>query len=204
MNFLIFDYEERTVRSDAQQQLDLFQKNWSFAILKISAFCVMDAPYIHNFSVTVLQDGISLVNKKFPGIPTYIVFAQHCFDPSFPCPGTSLPPVLRGIPKNLDWVGFAWFITSNDIEAEFYEHIVGGVEKLARLTNKKLMLVPEAMNQYQLPTTVLQIQNFHFALAQTFRNIIGLDFFLWASNPPFYSGARNLPLLKKECECFWI
>lgn len=57
-----------------------------------------------------IENAISLVKKVFPDHFSYITFAHHCFDPTSNDVACNTPSSQRGIPKNLDWIGFDWYL----------------------------------------------------------------------------------------------
>lgn len=61
-----------------------------------------------------LENAITLVKKVFPDQFSYITFAHHCFDPTSNDIACNTPSSQRGIPKNLDWIGFDWYLHFKD------------------------------------------------------------------------------------------
>ncbi|MDN7488524.1 hypothetical protein QZM35_12520 [Burkholderia sp. AU45274] len=79
---------------------------------KILALYIYDEPTAANVSKTSLELIISKLNVRFPGIPTYVVYAADCYVNST-C-SSSLERSERDIPVNVDWVGFDVYNSKND------------------------------------------------------------------------------------------
>jgi hypothetical protein len=202
----VYNYTSFKVRTDINASLETLSSQISTYVKqdKIAAFYVMDEPNIHSFSNAEIEAGIAALKKVFPTIPTYLVFAEHCFDPSFKCP-TNVPSAQRGIPSNVDWVGFDWYISGNNLWSDLQAQVVDGVQLLSRLCSKSIVLIPDALSLFQSEAVLMEIQNFYFALAYQYPNIIGLDFFLWADNsmgsPPF-NGLHTMTELRAVTRAF--
>ena len=178
---------------------------------RVLAFLIKDEPYLVKDGSTnkkALETIITHVNKHFDGIPTYITFAEYCFDPSYngPCVGRN----LRGIPHNLDWVGFNFYTLLqgdlNRLSALFKRDIIGGVERIKKkcvrkakgrcvqeqgLVNKPIVLTGEAFNALHAPNSVkdpkearkriLHLIDLYLDYARHERSVIGVNFFTWPS-----------------------
>eukprot|EP01121_Diplochlamys_sp_Union-15-3_P013503 TRINITY_DN4195_c0_g1_i1.p1 TRINITY_DN4195_c0_g1~~TRINITY_DN4195_c0_g1_i1.p1 ORF type:complete len:438 (-),score=45.41 TRINITY_DN4195_c0_g1_i1:7-1320(-) len=180
---------------------------------KIAAFYVYDEPYVAGCLISVIEAAISLLNKYFPNIPTYITFARHCFDPSYQDPACRTPTSQRGIPKNLDWIGFDWYMDPSTscgtyIFEQFQCRIADGVQKIANLApSKKAILIPDALSLFYHESVLIEIIHlyFYFAHETSAKNVYGMDFFLWADNsngsPPF-NGLVSMPTLRSTVRSF--
>ncbi|MFM2374851.1 MAG: hypothetical protein RLZZ234_846 [Candidatus Parcubacteria bacterium] len=193
------------MRDDIDQSIQRLKTSISPHLSDIAAFYVIDEPYTDAKQVpkTVLETVISKLEAAIPGIPTYITFAHHCFQPGYvesrAC--TKVPSSERGVPSNLDWVSFDWYNGANDqytkegVDAHFKERIVKGVTKLKSLTSAKIILAVEAFDKNAISEQQLMEVLFHyFSLARSDSRIYGLDFFIWADVPNLFDGVHSLSI----------
>jgi hypothetical protein len=167
---------------------------------QILALYVADEPTAQGITRSTLETLIDAIHRRFPGIPTYVVYPQDCFDNS---PGLDAKCGLsgqRGIPSNLDWVGFDWYATSQS-------QLENTLVKLQAMTNKPIVLVSEGMNEFLQGLTPAWQDYFlssrfglYLALADQYPQVIGIDNYDWADhieNGVYVSGSRNFPATRR-------
>jgi hypothetical protein len=218
LHWNLFDYERHAVRSDLAAQLDAVDTALAGRLHRVQAFYLIDEPYIagHEIRREELELAIAAVHAGFPGIPTYITFAHHCFDPASTDAACVVPPDGRGVPAGLDWAAFDWYNDSND-PAAASAHVANvvrpGVDRLAALApGVRILLVPEAYTDgRRTEGTVLLTLHDYFDLAVEDPRIFGIDFFLWAdAAAEGFSGLHSLffaraaaygfaRLIRREC-----
>jgi hypothetical protein len=178
---------------------------------KILAFYVFDEPTNNGITKKQLELVISQLNARFPNIPSYITYSQNCFDPDPALTNkcSNMDPINRGIPSNLDWVGFDWYLTNNPFQDEefFYSQIKSTLNRLKALTNKPIVLTPDAMDAglgHFSPAwrDEYLTQRFHryLMLANSDSQVIGLDSYTWGEyqeNMSTTYGTRWYPALKR-------
>jgi hypothetical protein len=192
----VFDPSRHGVRQDVDEQLGRLAALLAGHERRVRAFYVFDEPYIDANAVPrrALEDGIARVKARFPGIPTYVTFAHHCFDPEAGDVACSrLVPSDRGVPSNLDWVSFDWYATDADADAHVESRIRTGVDRLAALTSAKIVLTPEAfVDATRSEETTLASMRRYYALAARDPRVFGIDWFLWADAGTM-KGLHSLP-----------
>ncbi len=191
---------------------------------KVLAFYIADEPYLtwqttHDTLVGI----ITQVKLFFPNVPTYITFAQNCFDSTVPsysggC-NSSVPGQLRGIPENLDWVGFDWYANPADScygtpvdasDSSFNCRITQSVHRLESIfkqpgqTPKPIFLTIEAFDLYTKDeATLIHTFNQYDALMRHDPQIDGATVFIWGksipTSPPF-NGALAFPNLTSRIQ----
>jgi len=89
-----------------------------------------------------------------------------------------VPTSQRGIPKNIDWIGFYWYVAHTaDIWTALQTQVLDGIAKITQMTTKSIVLIPDALSLFQDEAVLMQIQQFYYATAYAYPNVIGLDFF---------------------------
>ena len=215
LHWELFDYTSHTVRADIATRLDGIAAAAAPVLGRVRAFYLIDEPYIdgHLIPRSELEKAIAAVNARFPGVPTYITFAHHCFDPSSADPACVIPSAERGIPAGLDWVGFDWYNDSNDLAnaaTHVPTHVATGVDRIAQLApTAKVIVVPEAYTDgNRVEATVVSTLHDYFALCAQNPSVFGVDFFLWADVPPpeNFLGLQSLPSARAATRSFarWV
>jgi len=191
LHWELFDYATHTIRGDIDERLDAVARAASPVLPRVRAFYLIDEPYLagHEIPRPELEAAIARIESRFPGIPTYITFAHHCFDPASTDPVCVVPAALRGIPAGLDWVGFDWYNDSNDLtvaDGHVPSRIATGVARIAALApSARIIVIPETYTDAtRLETTVVSTMHDYFAFAAATPAVFGIDFFLWADVPP--------------------
>ncbi len=187
LHWQLFDYAAHTVRGDLAAQLEAVAAAIGDRLHRVRALYLIDEPYIagHAIPRAQLEAAIVAVESRFPGVPTYITFAHHCFDPASTDAACVVPPADRGVPAGLDWAAFDWYNDSNDA-ATALRHVATvvrpGVERLAALAPAtRILLVPEAYTDARrVESTLLLTLYDYFDLAVSDPRVFGVDFFLWA------------------------
>lgn len=181
------------------QLLPNYQANWNRLAekyfkgeeSKILAFYIADEPTNYNISRESLETVIRLVKSKFPEIPTYLIWDQNCFDNKAALDKKCKCVGKRGIPENVDWVGFDWYLRNKPTQdkADFQKNIVGTVERLKALTKKSIVLIPDGTDQFLKEYSVQQRDRhlvrrlkMFYELAQKDPQVIGLDNYAWANH----------------------
>lgn len=174
---------------------------------KILALYVYDEPFINGCTLETVETGLALLKSVFPSIPTYITFARHCFDPEFPDPACRA--TKRGIPQNLDWIGFDWYMDhlegcgGTNLADQFTCRIVGGVSKLANLApTKKAVLIPDCLTLSFGEDVLLDLVHRYYLFGRTASNVVMLDFFLWSNVPNQFNGLVSMPSLRATVNAF--
>ena len=140
---------------------------------KVLALYIVDEPYLEwSLTRSTLEGLITKVRMIIPNRPTYMIFAQHCFDPmansvNGNC-NANVKPEHRGVPANLDWVGFDWYsnistadskctrydlpayshVKTDASQASFDCRIKQGVQRLKALAWQPIVLLSESRNDW--------------------------------------------------------
>ncbi|MGB4076794.1 MAG: hypothetical protein WBK28_03770 [Minisyncoccia bacterium] len=202
-----------TVHPSIATELDTLGKQYLDANLgKIFAFYIMDEPTGHNISKTSMEAAIAAVKTRFPGIPTYSIYAQDCFDNASSLDAKCGMAGKRGVPSNLDWVGFDWYMpsdTSNDTTV-FKTQITDTVTRLKSLTTKPIILVPDVTDQ-MLQSLAVNWRDYwlserfkrYAALMRLDTQVKGIDAYAWvqhgnacSTTGTTISGARYWPSVR--------
>ena len=212
LHWQMFDYTAHTVRTDIANQLDTIANAVNPVRDRVRALYLVDEPYLagHLIPRQELERAITLVKSRFPGIPTYITFAHHCFDPASTDAACQVPSSDRGIPAGLDWVGFDWYNDSNDLAVAATHvptHIATGIARIGQLApTARVIVVPEAYTDgNRLESTAVSTLYDYFALAAQSPGVFGVDFFLWADAPGLV-GITSLPSVRAATRGFsrWV
>jgi len=179
---------------------------------KILAFYIADEPTNYNISRESLEKVIKLVKSKFPLIPTYLIWDQNCFDNSPTLDKKCKNVGQRGIPENVDWVGFDWYLGSKPSKdkADFKKNIVATLERLKTLAKKSIVLIPDGTDQFLKQYSVKQRDQYLVKRLQMFYDlalkdpqVIGLDNYAWANHSEkmrgvdtYVIGTRSYPETK--------
>ncbi len=215
LHWYLFDYTTHTVRADLAAQLDALEVAAGPVLGRVRAFYLIDEPYIgsHLIPRAELETAIAAIEARFPSVPTYITFAHHCFDPDSTDSACQVAGANRGIPAGLDWVGFDWYNTSNDLSVAATHvptRIAPGVERIAELApSVQVILVPEGYTDgNRLQSTAVATLYDYFVLAAQSSSVFGVDFFLWPDvpAPENFSGLRSLPAARAAARSFarWV
>ena len=215
LHWELFDYATHTVRADLSARLDAIAAAAAPVLPRIRAFYLVDEPYVAGHAIPrgELEAAIAAVEARFPGVPTYITFAHHCFDPVSTDVACVVPSSQRGIPSGLDWVGFDWYNDSNDLSVaagHVPAHIATGVARIAALAPlARIIVVPETYTDAtRLESTVVSTLHDYFALAAGDPSVFGVDFFLWADAPApeNFRGLHSLPSARSSARAFarWV
>ena len=215
LHWELFDYTTHTVRADIATRLDDIATTAAPVLGRVRALYLIDEPYIggHLIPRSELDKAIAAVESRFPGVPTYITFAHHCFDPASTDPACLVPSMDRGIPAQLDWVGFDWYNDSNDLSVaatHVPSHVATGVARIAQLApSAKVIVVPEAYTDgNRLEATVVSTIHDYFTLAAQEPSVFGVDFFIWADvpAPENFLGLHSLPSARAAARSFsrWV
>ncbi len=187
LHWYLFDYATHTVHANLEANLDTVENLAAPVLGRVRAFYLIDEPYIEAWQIprAELEAAIAAVEGRFPGVPTYITFAHHCFDPDSTDAACAVPPADRGIPAGLDWVGFDWYNSSNDLAVAATHvptHIAPGVARIGQLApGADVILVPEAYTDgVRLESTAIATMQDYVQLAIDEPSVLGLDLFLWA------------------------
>lgn len=158
---------------------------------KIKAFYLIDEPTNWGISRTDLEQAIAELNLQMPGIPTYAVYAHDCFDNSSTRDEHCGLAGRRGIPSNLDIIGFDWFLGTNpkNDPVDFQNQIVKTVEKIKTMTGKPIVLVPDGTDQFLINLEPAW-RDYHierrlrlfYDYAKKESQIIALDNYAWANH----------------------
>ncbi|MBI5545462.1 MAG: hypothetical protein HY901_16370 [Deltaproteobacteria bacterium] len=191
--------------------LDRLQRELAGRESRVRAFYVFDEPYldVHATPRTVLEQGIAALKTRFPNIPAYITFAHHCFDPAVSDSAcAALAPGQRGIPANLDWASFDWYSTGTcgstpaTLEEQFDCHVRAGVTRLKALApNLRLLVTGEGFDLFLPEPNAIEAIHRSFGLGLSEPQVLGVDYFLWASTPRFH-GLSELPAARATVRAF--
>ena len=178
---------------------------------KLLALCVAEEPYRYwGITRTTLEKLVAKAKAAFPDVPVYAIFGQHCFDPGVGEGGckSRVEGRDRGIPDNLDWVGFAWHSSSaghcygESVEGHwgtFQCRIRNGVERLKKLTGKPIVLTAEAIDLYIGDERELtRVFNSYESLMRKDPQIIGTNVYLWRNAGREFRGVAGIPGLRKR------
>jgi hypothetical protein len=167
---------------------------------RVRAFYVFDEPYLdaHRTPRAVLEQGIAALKARFPGVPAYITFGHHCFDPAVTDAACSLlSPAQRGLPANLDWASFDWYSDGScgaTPAQQFACHVEAGLVRLKALSpTVKILLTGEACDLYVGEPGIIEAAHRAFGLSLREPRVIGVDSFLWTSVAGQFHGLRDLP-----------
>lgn len=202
---LLPNYQE-TINNLGTRYVDGYEKT-------ILAFYIADEPSDYGITRTSLELVIKALNKRFPGIPTYIVWDQNCFDNSPDLDAKCGLSGQRGIPAGVDWVGFDWYLRHDprsDV-ADFNNQIIATVERMKKVTDKAIVLVPDGTDEFvqsfaedQKDSVMANRMKMFFDYAEKEPRIIGLDNYAWANHrevlhgvDTYVKGTREYPLTKK-------
>lgn len=194
-----------TLRADIDKKLS----DLSAAIApyedEIQAFYITDEPYSPPWLVprAVLEAAIAKVKKVFPTIPTMLVIAHHCFDPSVPpesadCSST-FPGSERGVPANLDWAMFDWYTNDdapNTMLQTFTHRTIEGVARMKKVTTKPIVLVGESYSKNRTEPELVELAHRYYGLMMAEPQIQGIDWFLWADVKPSFDGLHSMPMAR--------
>lgn len=191
---------------------------------KILALYIVDEPYLEwSLTRNALEGLISTVRRIIPNRPTYIIFAQHCFDPlanttNGNC-NSDVNPEHRGIPYNLDWVGFDWYsnvsepgskctrydlptysrVKTDTSQASFDCRIAQGVKRLKDLAWQPIVLLTESRNDWiWSETDLIREIDRYISLARSEPQIIAVDLFQWMHNDGGLWSVLGFPQLKQK------
>ncbi len=202
---LLPNYQE-IIEALGRQYVDGYEKT-------LLAFYIADEPSDYGITRNSLELVIKALNKRFPGIPTYIIWDQNCFDNSPALDSKCGLTGQRGIPEGIDWVGFDWYLRKdpeNDV-ADFNTQIVATVERMKSVTDKPIVLVPDGTDEFlqkypmaQRDSIMADRMKMFFDYAEKEKRIIGLDNYAWANHretlrgvDTYVIGTREYPATKK-------
>jgi hypothetical protein len=211
----VFSFPTGKLLPDTEGKIDQLGKKYLDGHEKnILAFYIADEPTNYEITKKSLETVIRAVKKRFPGIPTYIVWDQDCFD-NAPALDKKCGTVgQRGIPEGVDWVGFDWYLRETpDTDAEKFKHtIVATLDHLKAMTSASIVLLPDGTDEYLkkfseekrdqiMATRLKQIHDY----ALTEPRVIALDNYAWADHyevmhdnvNTHVTGTRAYPATKK-------
>ncbi|QDK37238.1 hypothetical protein [Bdellovibrio sp. NC01] len=210
----LFNFEDGSLLPNYEQTIELLGTKYIDGYEKtILAFYIADEPNGWGITRTSLNLVIKALNKRFPGIPTYIVWNYLCFDSSAELDKRCGLPGERGIPDGLTWVGFDWYLRRDPSfdDVDFKTQVVDSVERLKRVTDKPIVLVPDGTDEFlqqfspaDRDVIMAKRMQMHFDFAANDSRIIGLDNYAWANHretlrgvDTYVMGTREYPLTKK-------
>jgi len=214
-----FSYDDNTrgeLLTNYQQNLDqLSKKDLAGFENKILAFYIADEPSDYGITRDSLDIVIRAVKKKFPNIPTYIIWDQDCFDNTSALDDKCGLAGQRGIPADVDWVGFDWYIRGNPAQdnTTFKNSVVSTMTRMKRVTNKPIVMVPDGTDEFlkdyaasARDTYMTQRLQIYFNYALSDARVIGVDNYAWADHTETFGdsgdinvlGTREYPKAKKS------
>jgi len=198
------DYQQR-----AEALSDKYFKGYEQNIL---AFYIADEPTGYGITRDSLELVIKELKTRFPHIPTYIVYYADCFDNSPTMDAKCGLNGQRGLPADLDWVGFDWYLEgapANDT-ANFKKQIIDTTKRLEALTSKRIVVVPDGTDEFlthysakDRETIMTQRLQLSLDFADADKQVIGIDNYAWADHKEimydvdtFIRGTRDYPMAR--------
>ena len=212
----LFDFDKGAILPNYATQLNTIGTKYLDGYTsKILAFYIADEPSSYSISRADLEAAIAATKKRFPGIPTFIVWNQDCFDNDASLDSKCGAAGKRGIPAGLDWIGFDWYFRGDPSldQGKFKSIILPTVSRIKSLCDLPIVLVPDGTDEYlkdypadQRDQTIANRFQMYFDLAQADGRVIGIDNYAWADHSEILYqqtvvtdvlGTREFPISKK-------